>query len=155
MSTELPDYYFRVRENGAFVFRVDTENRQRRIAMEQIAVINVKNGEFKAHGDRVLSDADTAAISAWMEQRTALLAKRDSDDIHRAIAERKHAAVTGLAAAACVEHGAVEGDAASVDGGHKRGAFARVSVVAENQFGHGAIRTTAGWAGPWRAGTPD
>jgi hypothetical protein len=91
MSTELPDYYFRVRENGAFVFRVDTEirvdteNRQRRIEMEQIAVINVKNGEFKAHGDRVLSDADTAAISAWMEQRTALLAKRDIDDIHRAI----------------------------------------------------------------------
>ena len=85
MSTDLPDYYFRVRENGAFVFRVDTENRQRRIEMDQIAVINVKNGEFKAHGDRVLSDADTAAISAWMEQRTALLARRDIDDIHRAI----------------------------------------------------------------------
>ena len=85
MSTELPDYYFRVRENGAFVFRVDTENQQRRIEMDQIAVINVKNGEFKAHGDRVLSDADTAAISTWMEQRTALLARRDIDDIHRAI----------------------------------------------------------------------
>ena len=85
MSTELPDYYFRVRENGAFVFRVDTENRQRRIEMDQIAMINIRNGEVRAHGDRVLSDADTAAISAWMEQRTALLARRDSDDIHRAI----------------------------------------------------------------------
>ncbi len=31
MSGKLPDYYFRVRENGALVFRVDTENRQRRI----------------------------------------------------------------------------------------------------------------------------
>ncbi len=41
MGAELPDYYFRVRENGAAVFRVDTENRQRRIEMEQIAVINI------------------------------------------------------------------------------------------------------------------
>jgi len=31
MSAQLPDYYFRVRDNGAFVFRIDTENRQRRI----------------------------------------------------------------------------------------------------------------------------
>jgi hypothetical protein len=34
MSAHLPEYYFRVRENGAVVFRVDTENRQRRIEME-------------------------------------------------------------------------------------------------------------------------
>ncbi len=85
MSTDLPDYYFRVRENGAFVFRLDTENRQRRIEMDQIAVINVKNGEVKAHGERVLSDADKEAISAWMQARTALLARRDIDDIHRAV----------------------------------------------------------------------
>lgn len=85
MRTDLPDYYFRVRENGAFVFRVDTENRQRRIEMDQIAVINVKNGEVKPHGERVLSDADKAAISAWMDERTTLLARRDIDDIHRAV----------------------------------------------------------------------
>ena len=34
MVAELPPYYFRVRDNGAFVFRVDTENRQRRIEMD-------------------------------------------------------------------------------------------------------------------------
>ena len=85
MRTDLPDYYFRVRENGAFVFRVDTENRQRRIEMDQIAVINVKNGEVRPHGERVLSDADKAAISAWMDERTTLLARRDIDDIHRAV----------------------------------------------------------------------
>ena len=60
MGAELPDYYFRVRENGAAVFRVDTENRQRRIEMDQIAVINIKNGEVKPHGDRELSDEDIA-----------------------------------------------------------------------------------------------
>ncbi len=85
MSAELPDYYFRVRDNGAFVFRVDTENRQRRIEMDQIAVINIRNGEIRPHGDRTLSDDDLARIKAWMEARTELLAGRDMDDIHRAV----------------------------------------------------------------------
>jgi len=62
MATDLPDYYFRVRENGATVFRVDTENRQRRIEMNQIAVVNVRNGEIKPQGDRPLTEADVAAI---------------------------------------------------------------------------------------------
>lgn len=85
MGAELPDYYFRVRENGAVVFRVDTENRQRRIEMDQIAVVNIRNGEIKPHGDRTLSDADLAEIQAWMADRTELLAARDIDDIHRAV----------------------------------------------------------------------
>ena len=85
MSPELPDYYFRVRENGAVVFRVDTQNRHRRIEMDQIAVVNVKNGEVKPHGDRTLSEADKAAIRDWMAARTDLLAARDIDDIRRAI----------------------------------------------------------------------
>ncbi|WP_415919919.1 hypothetical protein [Tateyamaria sp. SN6-1] len=85
MGTELPEYYFRVRENGAAVFRVDTENRQRRIEMDQIAVINIRNGEIKPHGDRELSDADLTRIKAWMQERTEVLAHRDIDDIHRAV----------------------------------------------------------------------
>lgn len=85
MAAELPDYYFRVRENGAIVFRVDTENRQRRIDMDQIAIINIKNGEYKPHGDRILSDVDQAAIVEWMQARMELLAVRDMDDIHRAV----------------------------------------------------------------------
>lgn len=85
MSGDLPDYFFRVRENGALVFRVDTENRQRRIEMDQIATINIRNGEVKAHGDRRLSEADMAAITDWMTQRTALLAAREVDDILRAV----------------------------------------------------------------------
>jgi hypothetical protein len=85
MSVALPEYYFRVRENGAFVFRVDTENRQRRIDMDQIAVVNIRNGEIRAHGDRELSPRDLAEIKDWMEQRTKVLAQRDIDDIHRAV----------------------------------------------------------------------
>jgi hypothetical protein len=85
MGAELPDYYYRVRDNGAFVFRVDTENRQRRIEMDQIAVVNIRNGEIKPHGNRTLTDEDLAEIKAWMADRTELLAARDIDDIHRAI----------------------------------------------------------------------
>ena len=85
MGTELPDYYFRVRENGAAVFRVDTENRQRRIEMDQIALVNMRNGEIKPHGDRTLSPDDLTRIKTWMEDRAAVLAHRDIDDIHRAV----------------------------------------------------------------------
>ena len=85
MSSGLPDYYFRVRENGAAVFRVDTENRQRRIEMDQIAVINIRNGEIKPHGQRTLSEADLDEIKRWMAERAEVLAHRDIDDIHRAV----------------------------------------------------------------------
>jgi hypothetical protein len=85
MSVDLPEYYFRVRENGAFVFRVDTENRQRRIELDQIANVNIKNGEIKPHGDRKLSDEDLTAIRHWMDDRRALLAERDIDDILRTV----------------------------------------------------------------------
>ncbi|SDF05833.1 hypothetical protein SAMN04488117_102137 [Celeribacter baekdonensis] len=85
MSVALPEYYFRIRENGAFVFRVDTENRQRRIEMDQIAAVNIKNGEIKPQGGRELSPEDMQVIEEWMAERLELLAKRDIDDIHRAI----------------------------------------------------------------------
>ncbi|MES0823868.1 hypothetical protein [Ruegeria sp. SCP11] len=85
MTAELPEYYFRVRENGAAVFRIDTENRQRRIEMDQIAVINIRNGEVKPQGQRTLTETDQAEITRWMEERKAVLAQRDIDDIHRAV----------------------------------------------------------------------
>ncbi|MCX7298986.1 MAG: hypothetical protein NTX73_01135 [Rhodobacterales bacterium] len=85
MGEELPDYYFRVRENGAAVFRVDTENRQRRIELDQIATVNVKNGDAKPHGDHKLTEADLGAIRAWLADRVALLARRDMDDILRTV----------------------------------------------------------------------
>jgi hypothetical protein len=85
MTTQLPDYYFRVRENGAFVFRVDTENRHRRIEMDQIAVVNLRNNEIKPQGGRDLLDEDIAAIQTWMDERRALLAARDIDDILRTV----------------------------------------------------------------------
>jgi hypothetical protein len=85
MGSELPDYFFRVRENGAVVFRVDTENRMRRIEMDQIATVNVRNGEIRPHGERKLSAEDQDAIRTWLAERQDLLARRDVDDILRAV----------------------------------------------------------------------
>ncbi|MBC7164356.1 MAG: hypothetical protein H5U15_05065 [Roseovarius sp.] len=85
MAGDLPDYYFRVRENGAFVFRVDTGNRQCRIDMAQIAVVNIRKGEIKPHGERELTPGDMAAIEAWMAERLELLESRAIDDILRAV----------------------------------------------------------------------
>ena len=85
VTAELPEYYFRVRDNGAAVFRVDTENRQRRIEMDQIAVVNIRNGEIKPHGDRTLTEEDRQTIQTWMEERLAVLAHRDIDDIFRTV----------------------------------------------------------------------
>ena len=83
--TDLPEYYFRIRDNGAVVFRVDTENRMRRIEMSQIAVANVKNGEIKPHGEQELSDADRAEIERWLAARSAELEAREVDDILRMV----------------------------------------------------------------------
>ena len=85
MSGDLPDHYFRIRDNGAVVFRVDSENRQRRIEMVELATVNVRNGNIKPHGDVTLTPADLQTIRDWMAARVTLLAARDIDDIHRAV----------------------------------------------------------------------
>ena len=83
--TDLPEFYFRTRENGALVYRVDTENSDRRLRLDQIAVVHLKKGEIRAHGDHTLTDAETTAIRAWMETRAEALKARTLDDIHRAV----------------------------------------------------------------------
>ena len=85
MTANLPQFYFRIRDSGATVFRVDTENRQRRIGMEEIATINVKNGNVKPHGEVVLTPPELALMKDWLAARVATLQLRDIDDIHRAV----------------------------------------------------------------------
>ncbi|CTQ51174.1 hypothetical protein [Jannaschia donghaensis] len=85
MNGGLPPYYFRVKDNGALVFRVDSENRQRRLELDQIATININNGQVKPQGDTVLTDEDQAAIDAWKSARETELTARDIDDIRRTV----------------------------------------------------------------------
>lgn len=85
MEGGLPPLYFRVRENGAVVFRVGTDHRHRRIELEQIAVANVRNGEIRPHAGSPPTPEEEAAIRAWIEARAATLARRELEDIHRTI----------------------------------------------------------------------
>jgi hypothetical protein len=83
--SDLPPYYFRVRENGALVFRVDDGNRSRRVELEPIASVNIRSGEVKPQGERALGPEDMAAIEAWIARRRETLAARDVDDILRTV----------------------------------------------------------------------
>ncbi len=79
-----PGLFFRTRENGAAVFRVDTENRQRRLELQQIAVVNIRNGNVKPQGDQIPTASERNEIDAWLIERRKLLAARKVDDIKRA-----------------------------------------------------------------------
>ena len=88
---ELPDLFFRIRENGAAVFRRNPEDRLGSFEMEQIAVINTRRGDFRPHGDAALSKEDEAAITSWIAARLVALEERQLDDIQRLI-EQLHMA---------------------------------------------------------------
>ena len=92
MKLELPDYYFRTRENGAQVFRVSTDNPQQRIEMNPIAAINIRNGEIRPHADHLLTGEDNKAIAQWIETRQQELQGREIDDIRRTIDHLNHMA---------------------------------------------------------------
>lgn len=81
--TEVPEYYFRVRDTGAFVFHINPETRMKRIEMTQIAVVNVRNGEVKPHGDYQLNDQDRSAIETWLSARRKTLRARKLEDVIR------------------------------------------------------------------------
>lgn len=80
---EINKLFFRVRENGAAVYRVDSENRQRRLDMQQIAIANIRNGEVKPHGDQVPTAAERNTIEGWIVERRKLLEERRVDDLKR------------------------------------------------------------------------
>ncbi len=85
MTQDNANLYFRVRDNGATVYRIDTENRQRRLDLAQIAVVNTNNGQIKPHGDEGPTPAEMDEIERWMTARKATLSERAIDDIFRAI----------------------------------------------------------------------
>ncbi len=89
---DLPRHYFRLRDPGALVFRVDDANSQGRLELEPIAVVNLRSGEVKPQGGQVLTEGDEDAIAAWVQDRRAVLAEREADDIRRTVEQINHAA---------------------------------------------------------------
>jgi len=89
---DLPRLYFRLRDPGALVFRVDDANPQGRLELEPIAVVNLRNGEVKPQGGQVLTIGDEDAIAAWVLARREDLSEREKDDIRRTVEALNHAA---------------------------------------------------------------
>ena len=85
MSDGLPPLYFRIKENGAIVFRVGEEGRQRRLDLTPVAAVNGRTGEIKPLGGRSLTEAEEAEVRRWTEARQATLAARAQEDIARTI----------------------------------------------------------------------
>ncbi|SOH93647.1 hypothetical protein SAMN06273572_102325 [Monaibacterium marinum] len=86
------DLHFRTRDNGAVVFRIETENRQRRLDLRQLAVINIRSGEIKPHGQQTLTADEIAQMQSWVEARRTELQTRERDDIERLIDQINSAA---------------------------------------------------------------
>lgn len=92
MSLSPPAYYFRLRENGAAVFRVSDENRNARLEMEQIAVVNLRSGEVKPRGGGPLGAEAEAAIADWISAQQARTAAREAARPAELIEALNHAA---------------------------------------------------------------
>lgn len=71
------DLYFRIKDNGATVFRINDETRQRRLDLQPVAKANVRNGDIKLRKDVTLSDAELSEIKAWLDARSTELQGRE------------------------------------------------------------------------------
>ena len=85
MLSKLPNLYFRVRDNGAFIFRLIRDERMRNVGMEQVGVVNIRNEEIKIQGDKTFTDEEMDDIRRWMKTRQAMVAERQKDDIRRTV----------------------------------------------------------------------
>lgn len=77
------DLYYRIKDNGAVVFRIDTDNPQRRLDLKQIATVNTRNGDIKPQRGTDLSPGEKQQIESWLSKRQALQHDRAMDDVAR------------------------------------------------------------------------
>lgn len=79
------ELYFRKRKQGAFAFRLDVENRQRRLELIHIATINGK-GEVRPHKRFPPTQEELDEIDRWMareaEEREISMAEKSIRDIN-------------------------------------------------------------------------
>lgn len=97
MRLELPELFFRQKNNGASVFRISTATRNGRIEFEQIATVVERNGNIKPHGDHELTEQEISQIEAWLEDFNANRASTLANDLRRVAKELNYAAA-GLSA---------------------------------------------------------
>lgn len=76
--------YFRKRKQGAFAFRLDVENRQRRLEMIQIATITGKS-EVRVHKRFPPTDLEMEQIEAWIAEQAEGKPQSEADHAIREI----------------------------------------------------------------------
>ncbi len=69
--------YFRIKDNGATVFRINDEVRQRRLDLQPVAEANVRNGDIKLRKDVTLTDAEKTEVTDWLNARRIELQERE------------------------------------------------------------------------------
>lgn len=77
--------FFRIKENGASVFRVDSNNRHHRLELMHIASVNVKNSEIRPQGDYIPTETENENILAWVAKRQELNIARKENEILQTI----------------------------------------------------------------------
>lgn len=70
--------YFRIKDNGATVFRIEENTRERRTEMVALAEANARNGQVRLRAGVELSDAEKGEIETWIAARRATLAGREA-----------------------------------------------------------------------------
>lgn len=81
MKNDTPFLFFRVRENGAAVFRVTPNGQNGRMEMDHVATANIRNGDIRPHGDATLTPEETPEIMAWITARQATLKDRQAEEL--------------------------------------------------------------------------
>jgi hypothetical protein len=75
--------YYRTKDNGASVYRVDTENRQKRMDLVHIANINLKKSAINPRDESPPTPSETVEIQQWIADRQVTIATRQLDDVYR------------------------------------------------------------------------
>ena len=77
--------YFRIKDNGAAVFRPVEDQARGRLDLQPIADANVRNGSIKPRRDAVIADDERREIDAWIAARRDALAAEEAETPRRAI----------------------------------------------------------------------
>lgn len=92
MVQNLQKLFYRVSKAGADVYRIDLQNRLRRLDLEKIAAIDVAENTITVLSGKKHSAEETNDMKQWRETRQGQLDMRSQNDINRLVEAMNHAA---------------------------------------------------------------
>ncbi len=88
----LQKLFYRVSEKGADVYRIDLQNRLRRLDLQKIAEINLSENSISKTDGVEHSQEEQSDMQNWCEMRKDQLELRSQNDINRLVEALNHAA---------------------------------------------------------------